>query len=86
MRDVIASLPNRPLTAAEVERFRAREEIDRFVACDPRGGDGVRTAVVLMDSTIVALTLGDNGWTQEVLARETDPAALIDAIFRRFQE
>lgn len=86
MRDMITSLPNRPLTAAEVKRLRAREGINRFVACDPRGDDGVRIAVALVDSTVVAVTLEEYGWTHEVLAQEEDLATLIDVILHRFQE
>lgn len=86
MMDMIASLPNRPLTAAEVEQIRAWEGIDRLVTCNPRGDDGVRTAVAVVGSVVVAITLDDHGWIHEVFAREAAPVVLVKTLVHRFQE
>lgn len=90
MMDIVARLPTRPLTAAEVDGIRSRSPVDQCIAIgagtrDRRGDtDGVCEAVVLANGSLFALRLEAHGWAKRRLATDADRAAALDAALDLF--
>ena len=70
------SLPDRPLTMAEVEKIREHERIESSLSMESVG-EGIRNLLVLFDGTAMSLVYGPDGWTKQVLEEDIDRATFV---------
>lgn len=90
MLNVGATLSGGALTASDAERLRAHEGVEMVVRLDSpeemeRHG-GARRALLLVEGTLIAATLTDRGWTQEVRSENASRVDLLDAVMAHVAE
>jgi hypothetical protein len=71
------SLPNRPLTMAEVKKIREHERIESSLSMESASGEGIRNLLVLFDGTAWSLVFGADGWTKQVLEEDIDEETFV---------
>lgn len=82
---LIGALPYAPLRHTDVDEIRGRADVEAFIVTGTtsirarHGADPVTEAVALVDGTVFALEFHDDGWSHEILRRDADRRAHLEA-------